>query len=346
MRTLVIIFSLIFLLPCQSFAQQALVDIPIFAYHRFGDHRYPSTNIDTQVFEEQLKFLSENNFEVLTFGQAVQVGKQGKTLMAKAVVLTIDDGYLSFYTYGWPLLKKYGYNATIFIQCQTAGGGDFMSWDQIKEIQEAGIEIGNHSAAHTYFLNLPGQERKQAFTEDLIQAGEDFKSHLGFSPKYYAYPYGEYTADMQAVLKAEGIEAAAAQKSGVFSGAVDFFAIPRFPMGGPFGTLEGFKNKTTMKTLRVLETEPQSPFVDENPPSLKITIAPGQVNIKNAQFFVQGNKMEIDETNNDSSPPFVVLKSSKKLTARRTLYTLTAPSSDGKSWCWYSYLWVRPGVEE
>lgn len=346
MRT-IFIFMAIFVAQqlAAQFEAQAF-DIPVFAYHRFGDDRYPSTNTSTDIFKKQLKYLKENNFKVIGFGEAIDRWQSGKTLPEKAVILTIDDGYLSFYENGWPLLKKFGYPATIFIQTETIGGNDFMSWDQIREIQKAGIEIGNHSHSHAYFLNMPEDERSDAFKNDVEKATRLFDNHLEKAPDIFAYPFGEYTAEMEDILGKLDFKSAAVQQSGVFSEQSDPFAIPRFPMGGPFGTLNGFINKSTMKTLHVSNTEPSTPFFTKNPPQLKIEIFPGHVDIENCQFFVQGNKMDISRISTDSNPPFVILEPNRKLTARRTLYTLTAPSIDGTGWHWFSYLWVNPDVSE
>lgn len=346
MRILLIFLTALFLAHLPLQAQNQDFNIPIFAYHRFGDDRYPSTNTSTKVFEEQLKYLKQNNFTVLSLGKAVKAWKNGDDLPEHAVIITIDDGYLSFYKNGWPLLKKYGFTATNFIQTETVGGNDFMDWQQIKEIQKAGIEIGNHSDAHPHFLNMPAGERKADFTRDLEKANAAFEKHLGETPVLYAYPYGEFTHELEDVLKDHGFEGAVVQISGVFDENSNAFAIPRFPMGGPFGTLDGFRNKSEMKALEVSGTEPQSPFYTENPPTLKVEIVPGKVDIEKAQFFVKGDKMKISKISTNSNPPYVILKSEKKLTGRRTHYTLTAPSTDGKTWHWYSYLWVNPEAEE
>jgi peptidoglycan/xylan/chitin deacetylase (PgdA/CDA1 family) len=346
MRILLILLSVYFLFPNITVPQTNVFDIPVFAYHRFDDDRYPSTNISGDVFEQQLKYLAENDFTVITFGEAYERMKSGQKLSEKSVILTIDDGYLSFYTHGWPLLKKYGFHATIFIQTETVGGDDFMTWSQIREIREAGIGIGNHSSSHAFFVNIPQNERQEAFRNDLLKSQKAFAKQLGDTPEYYAYPYGEYSKDMKAVLKQEGIKASAVQQSGVFSESSDIYAIPRFPMGGPFATFEGFRNKSQMKSLRIKKTRPDSSFFEENPPVLRVEIEPNLVDIENAQFFVQGRKMDIVEINQDSNPPYVILKADRTLNLRRTLYTITAPSVDGSAWHWYSHLWISPDIPE
>lgn len=221
-----------------------------------------------------------------------------------------------------------------------------MSWDQIGEIMKAGIEIGNHSASHAFFLNLPQNQIQAAFRDDLLKSLDDFKKYLDFVPDLYAYPYGEFTRDMKDVLKKEAVKAAVVQQSGVFSESSDPFAIPRFPMGGSYGSLQGFQDKAAMKALRVIATRPDSPFFTANPPEIEIDIAPGVLDVGKVQFFVGGLKNEIEIINTQGNPPSVVLKADKRLLFRRTFYTITAPSIDGKSWHWYSYLWINPLISE
>jgi len=348
MSTRILIF---FLLLLQAFALPAqkpdfTFDIPIFAYHRFGDMRYPSTNISLEVFEEQLNFLKENKYTVFTFGDAVSKWKKGESFPEKSVILTVDDGYLSFYTGAFPLLKMYGFSATVFIQTGTIGGSDFMTWDQIKEIQQAGIEIGNHSESHAYFVNLPEKERKKVFQSDFETASAAFEKHLGAAPVIYAYPYGEWEKGMEEVLRQKNIMAAAVQKSGVFSESSNPMAIPRFPMGGPFATMNGFKNKLQMKALQISEQIPNTPFPPENPPVLSLKLLPSKINVKQAQFFVDGEKSDNIQTVVENDIPVIKVFAPDKITDRRTLYTLTAPSLDGKTWHWYSHLWIRPEMKE
>lgn len=325
---------------------QSNFDIPVLAYHRFGDNRYRSTNTSLEVFEQHLSYLKDNQYTVLTFGGAMERWKNNTAFPAKTVVITIDDGYSSFYENGWPLLKKYGFAATIFIQTDLVGHKDFISWAQFAELQKAGIEIQNHSDMHDFFVNYSDAERVAKFREDLIKSTALIEQNLGKKPEYYVYPYGEWTKDMVQVLKENGYSAALVQNSGLFCETSDPFEIPRFPLGGYFGTFEELKRKIGLKALRIVKTIPDSPFLSENPPEIRVEVMPGKVNLKKAQFFVAGTKCENIKIIDDPINPAVILKSSRKLTARRTLYTITAPSIDGKTWHWYSYQWIRPEVGE
>jgi peptidoglycan/xylan/chitin deacetylase (PgdA/CDA1 family) len=326
--------------------ETSVFDIPVFVYHRFGDNRNPSTDIPAETFEKQLKFLSENHYHVIPFGKAVEKWMNGVPIPDSTVILTIDDGYLSFYENALPLLKKYGFTATVFVQTETVGGNDFMNWDQLNRIRQAGIEIGNHSAEHFHFVDAGPEMVRHVFAEDLQKAALAFKAHLGISPVIYAYPYGEWTPAMAEVLRQNGIVAAAAQNSGVFCESSNAYAVPRFPMGGRFATMEGFKEKIRMKALRVVETSPASPVVENNPPSLVLKINSAGINPHQFQFFVNGIKSENFTVTTGEGLIVLNMQAAAALTSRRTLYTVTVPSTDGKQWNWYSHLWIVRKLDE
>ncbi|UII25266.1 polysaccharide deacetylase family protein [Fulvivirga maritima] len=318
--------------------------ITCFVYHRFGDERYPSTNVDISTFEQHIKYLKEEEFEIMTLSEAIDYLKDGSK-ERKIAVITVDDGYKSFQTGAMPLLKKYGVTATLFINTETVGGSSYMSWEDIQEVNKEGIEIGNHSHSHGYFLNYENAIRYKHFQSDVAQAQNLFKKHLTEEPKVFAYPYGEYDQEMEDIIKEMGFIGAVAQNSGVMNSSSDFYAIPRFPMASSYASLKGFKEKAKMQTLFVQSEKPSTPLLNNsNPPELKLSFKKDDLQVNNLQCFIQGGECDMKVTKSDSVVE-VSLKSKSSLKRRRTLYTLTVPSDDG-SWHWFSHLWVMPSVKE
>ena len=320
--------------------------INCFVYHRFGDNRYPSTNISLKDFRQHLEFLKKNDYTVYTLGKALELLDKD-SVPEKTVVLTVDDGYKSFYENAMPLLKEYGFTATLFINTRQFGSGDFLSVQQIKQLYNEGIEIGNHSHSHAHFVNLSSKARLDSFRNDLEISQKIFTEKLGFQPELFAFPYGEYTPEMQKVLKEFGFKAATAQKSGVIASFTDKFSLPRFPMAGPFVKPESFKQKARMKALPVKPVNAESPLIaNENPPLLKLKIIqPERLKLDQLQFFAGAEKQataEVDDENN-----FIAVQAGFSLKSRRTLYTVTAPSKTSPlTWYWYSFLWINSSVEE
>jgi peptidoglycan/xylan/chitin deacetylase (PgdA/CDA1 family) len=316
-------------------------EVVVFVYHRFGNDKYPSTNISLENFEKHLSYLKNNHFLVLNFGAAIDyINNPEITYRPKVACITVDDGYKTFINNGLPLLKKYGFPATVFINSESVGGGTYMDWEELKNIHDEGIEIGNHSHSHAYFLNTPENERIGHFKEDVQKCQEAINSHLGFYPEIFAYPYGEFDLEMGRTLQSLGFKAAAAQNSGVMH-QYDNFAIPRFPMAGPYVKLEGFIEKANMKALRIKEKTPQSFGIGkENPPELRVIFQSDSADLSRINCFVpQGCETQLDDLN-------MIIKAKKPLTNRRTLYTITAPAKEGKGWYWFSHLWIRPEISE
>ncbi len=320
-------------------------EVVCFVYHRFGDDRYPSTNITVDTFETHLKFLKENGFQVLTLSGAIDYLKSSRPKQ-KTAVITIDDGYTSFYQNGLPILTKYGFPATLFINTETVGGGDYMNWKDINGAIKQGIEIGNHTHSHAYFLNLPESTRYETFEQEIIMSQQLINENTGIKPKIFAYPYGEWDTNMKQIVKKTGF-IAAAQNSGVIYQGTDLLQIPRFPMSESFGDIKNFASKAKMKSLRVISQSPNSSLLtnDIKNPTLELTFNGTELLLNQLQCFIQGSECttEIKEIGN-GVVNLTVSPSSSINKRRRTLYTITVPDKEGQ-WHWFSNLWVNPSTK-
>jgi peptidoglycan/xylan/chitin deacetylase (PgdA/CDA1 family) len=316
-----------------------------FVYHRFGDSRAPSTSVAVDVFRAQLAHLHEDGYTVLTLGNALARLDEAR-LPPKSVVLTVDDGYHTFWTAGWPVLQEFGFPATLFINTISVGKPGYLTWDQLAALAAAGVEIGNHSHSHPYFVDLPPAEILPSFIDDVEKAQSTIAERLGFRPALLSYPFGEYTPAMEAAARDLGFTAATAQFSGVVSPASNRFALPRFPMGGPYATLDGFRSKSRMHALRVRQQQPASPVIwGTDPPALRLELAePERLNLRALQCFVAGRRT-CEVTWDPADPTRVTMDVTEPLRARRTLCTITAPGRAG-GWHWYSHVWIRPGIPE
>ncbi len=322
-------------------------EIIALVYHRFGDNRHPSTNIKNETFKRQLQYLKQHNYNVISLFDACEKLYNGDGVPPKTVVITIDDGYKSFFENGFPLLKQNNFPATIFINTENVGNGDYMSWEELGILLDAGIEIGNHSHSHNYFLNEDTTDRADLLRNEIIVSQDLFAKHIEYVPQVFSYPYGESDASMKEEVKQMGYKYAAAQNSGVISLFTDPYNLPRFPMNERYGSLESFTAKIQMHALPVVKTEPEDPFFEKNPPALCLTLDPKYIDQDQLQCFIGGNKscnMTIFKCDDNMIKVKVI--SQNPLSKRRTLYTVTAPLKNGKGWCWYSHVWIAPELRE
>lgn len=317
----------------------------IFLYHRFDEAKYSSTNIDIDVFAQQLAYLQENNYRVLSLREIVRRLKMGEALPEKCAALSVDDSFQSFKEKAMPLLRKYQYPVTLFVNSDAVGARGYLGWKELRELVLEGVEIGNHSHSHDHLIDLREGETRETWRErvsaDIDKAQLLFEKHLKVTPELLAYPYGEYSVELMAIAEDLGFAAAFCQQSGVIHEKSHLMNLPRFPMGGPYATLKGFKDKLLMEPLVVTEEDPIDAVVaGENPPVLKVRIDPREADLGRINCFVQGDN-SCKAVAVDGDPGLFIVRAEKPLTGRRNKYTLTAPRIKGSGWHWYSHLWVK-----
>ena len=142
-------------------------------YHRFNESRYPSTNIQMDIFKEHIQIIKKSNFN---FQNPKQFKEQFSTIKLKKVILiTIDDGFESFYFEAWPYLKKNKIPFILFVSTEPVGKNGYMTWDQIREIEKNSFAlIGHHSHSHDYLID----ETIDEFVLDIEKANKIFLKEL------------------------------------------------------------------------------------------------------------------------------------------------------------------------
>lgn len=167
--------------------------IPILTYHFIANNPNPqdkardSLSVSPDKFEEQMKYLSENGYTTISLDTLYAIFTNQTGRPTKAIVLTFDDGYIDFYTTAFPILKRFNIHAVAFIPTALIGGGYYMNWGQIKEIQSSGlITFEAHSVTHS---NLAGLSYKDALKQ-LMDSKNLLALQTGYPVNFIAYPYG------------------------------------------------------------------------------------------------------------------------------------------------------------
>ena len=194
-------------------------------YHRFNENKYPSTNIRNEIFLEHLKEINNQGIEFISFEKFEKIIKTN--IDKNYLLLTIDDAFESFYLNAWPILKSKKIPFILFVSTREIGKHGYMTWKQIKEIIASDlVTIGNHSHTHEYLIDWKDNEIKS----DLETSIKIFKNQLGFSPKIFSYPFGEYSSNFKKIVSDLNFEYAFGQHSGVIDPTKDFLELPRFPI--------------------------------------------------------------------------------------------------------------------
>jgi peptidoglycan/xylan/chitin deacetylase (PgdA/CDA1 family) len=171
--------------------------------------------------------LKNNGYHTIHLSDLMGFLNYKNAIPSKSVVITLDDGYRSIYEFAYPLLKRYGYTATLFIYTDfIEASGNALSWNQLRKLKAAGFEIGSHSISHADLTKKLPHENDPTYwsriSKELINSKEIIDRELNQDTQIFAYPYGNYN---QQIL---GLFSEAGYKLGltIRNGGNSFFANP------------------------------------------------------------------------------------------------------------------------
>ena len=258
-------------------------------YHRFDENKYPSTNIQMNIFKEQINIIRKLNYDFYDPGELEKQFQINK--IDKKILITIDDAFTSFYEIAWPYLKKEEIPFILFVSTEAIGKRGYMSWKQIKEIEkENNVYIGNHSHSHGYLVNFDNAD----FVKDIKIANKIFVNNLGYNPIFFSYPFGEYS-DFIKEHVSKNFKFAFGQHSGVTDLNKDRYELPRFPINEKYGDLKRFKFLINLNSLQFKNLFPNQKYLNDknNPPTFYVEFFEEQKNLNNITCFSdEGNKWE------------------------------------------------------
>ncbi len=250
-------------------------------YHRFNENKYPSTNIKMDIFHQQMLMIKSLDYEF--YNPKLFLSEFQKPKKEKKILITIDDGFKSFYTEAWPYLKKNKIPFILFVSTEPIGKNGYMDWDEIKEIEQSEFGyIGHHSHTHEYLIDVSYPE----FVNDIETATKIFKKNLGYTPPIFSYPFGEYSKEMKNYIS-KNFEIAFGQHSGVIDINKDKFELPRFPINEKYGELKRFKSVIKYIPLEYKSLLPEEKKLNDitNPPQVTVEFFSEQKNIKNITCY-------------------------------------------------------------
>ncbi len=215
------------------------MDIPILLYHSIIDSVSPHFSrwaVRPRQFDRHMAYLLENEFTPIPLAEIVAaISNPTRRLPRKAVGITFDDGYADFYENAFPILQKYHIPTTVYVVAGYVGGasewleaegeGDhpMMAWEQLREIAEAGVEVGAHTLHHYYLDTLA----KDAAYREIMGSKTILEENLACPVNSFAYPHGYHSKEITHMVKQAGFSSACAVKHGLSSTEDDRFALAR-----------------------------------------------------------------------------------------------------------------------
>ena len=256
-------------------------------YHRFNESRYPSTNIQMDIFKQQIKIIKNSKYNFYNPKDLKENFQTPK--IEKKILITIDDAFSSFYDVAWPYLKKENIPFILFVSTESVGKNGYMTWDQIKELEiESTAYIGNHSHTHSYLVDLKNED----FIIDVNTSSAIFKEMLGYNPIFFSYPFGEYSSLIKKYIS-KNFEFAFGQHSGIIDINKDKHELSRFPINEKYGDLKRFEFLINLNPLQYKALYPLEKYLTNNPPKFLVTFFDDQKNINNINCFSdEGGKWE------------------------------------------------------
>lgn len=223
----------------QAITQQSgkQVRVPILMYHYIGNNPNPadkvrdSLSVTPDKFDAQMGYLAKAGYTPI-FLDTMLAGLRGQiSLPTKPVVISFDDGYVDLYYNAFPILRKYGFHAVVFIPTGLIGKSYYASWEQLAEMQSSGLlSFQAHSVNHS---NLPSLSQDRLIFE-LTDSKKTLEGKFGIPVNFVAYPYGASNETVwQAVKKAGYLGALGTWYSPIISEGV-IYNMPRVRIGGNF----------------------------------------------------------------------------------------------------------------
>ena len=202
----------------------------IFCYHRLVDKvRYPGTEITPAAFEAQMKELKDRGITVIPMQDLLAWKRGEKNIPPRCAVVTFDDGWKSQYEVAWAIMKKFEYPFTMFIYTEgvrggSLGGGEAITWEQLADMRDNGVDIEAHTATHqdlreghTIMVANPGGKRsrtkltgpqyEQWVRNEVVGCKELLEQRLGIKVNCFAVPFGNYNEHVKELARNAGYEA-------------------------------------------------------------------------------------------------------------------------------------------
>lgn len=214
--------------------------IPVLYYHSIQKSGSNELMMDPKLFRSHLQWLKNNNYVSLTMDELYSYLKFNTKIPENSVVITFDDGYLDNHTNAMPLLKEFGYDSTVFMVSSFTGNENFLTIDNLKELDKNNVFIESHSNTHPKLSELSFQEQKN----ELETSKNTLENYLCRKVEYIAYPYGSYNENTLKLSQDIGYKLGLSTDSGWANGSSPLYAVPRVYMSD-FYDLDEFINRVT-----------------------------------------------------------------------------------------------------
>ena len=224
--------------------------VPILVYHHITPEARDKMSVPLADFEAQMQLLHDEGYHVISLAKLYKFMQLDSQIPQKSVVITFDDGWRSFYDLAMPVLKRFGYPATLFVYTDLiVGSSKTLSWDLVREIADTGFDIQCHSRTHRDLAKLHSGEDLPTYLksleEEIVTSSKILADKTGQIPRFMAYPYGTTNPLVTGVLRKHEFLGAFTVKRGGVPVFSDTLRINRSMVYGDF-TMEQFREQLSV----------------------------------------------------------------------------------------------------
>jgi len=219
--------------------------VSILMYHSIGEGKEFHV-VRLEDFKWQMGYLKDNGFKVISLAEFVDQIKTGSKIESKTVIITFDDGYEDNFLSAFPILKKFGFPASIFL---TTGNIDnkkyinsrevhlpMLDWNQIKEMHDSGlIDFEPHTVSHPKLSEIPSDRAEF----EIKNSKSEIEGKLNKKCRFFCYPFGDYSAEVKKIVS-DNFDAAVTVKRGFIGSGSNILELER-------NSIDSATNKTIFK---------------------------------------------------------------------------------------------------
>lgn len=312
-------------------------------YHHVASDTPRVSSVTADEFRNHLQYFKDNKLQVIGLDVLMRQLQQGEPVADNAVVITFDDSYENNFSTAHPILQEFGYPYTIFISPGSIdkGDGPLLNWQQVKQMSDDGVLVANHAMWHEHMAKPePGESQtqwRQRMKQSILAAEDKIEQLTGQRHQWLAYPYGEYSAELEQLVSELGF-IGIGQHSGAIGNNSSLTRLPRFPAAGRYADITDLAQKLRTLAFNITHYHDVDPVLSNNPPQLKLSLKVEDFNRSQLQCFAGA---EVLKPNWIADGTFTV-SASTALNPGRSRYNCTAPSLSKKGYFyWYSQPWLN-----
>jgi peptidoglycan/xylan/chitin deacetylase (PgdA/CDA1 family) len=324
----------------QSGTQNSFV---ILMYHHVSTQTPRSTSVSPAEFAQHMAYLAEHH-NVISLEAALDGLNNPTSLPERPVVITFDDGFKNILVNGHPIMRKYEFDYTIFINpARIDTLNSQLSWKEVKKMSKEGVTFANHTLDHLHLLDRHPNENEVTWLarvkQNINMAEEALSAQLGYSKKWLAYPFGEFNVDLKAMLKEMGY-IGLGQHSGGVGKFSDLQSLPRYPAAGRFANLDTLFTKINSLAMPVMAVRPNRYVIkiEEIIGEIQIDVLLDDIKFSRIACFFGADSLPITQTEKGFS-----INITDPFYPGRTRVNCTAPSvKESDRFYWYSIPFFTP----